>query len=60
MTSGDNSDWIPLTRAAALAGVTAYTIKTACIGGLIRAKVLPGFVTRYSRSDVLKFVEARA
>jgi hypothetical protein len=60
MTSGDSSDWIPLTRAAALAGVTAYTLKTAVIGGLIRARVLPGFPTLYSRSDTMKFVESRA
>jgi hypothetical protein len=61
MTSGDRSaDWLPLTHAAALAGVTAYTLKTAVIGGLIRARVMPGFPTTYNRADVVRFVESRA
>jgi hypothetical protein len=54
------SDWIPLTHAAKLAACTPYTVKTATIGGLIKARVLPGFPTLYSRADVLAFANARA
>ena len=58
VTERSGQDWIPLTRAAKLAEATPYTIKTAVIGGLIKARVLPGFPTLYSRSDVLRFVQA--
>lgn len=55
----DATRWIPLTRAARLAGCTPYTIKTATIGGLIRAKILTGFPTLYSETDTLAFRQAR-
>lgn len=45
------SDWLSLVDAAGLAGVTPYRLKTAVVGGAVRAKIVPGMPVRYYAPD---------